>query len=388
MKSPLLLIAGAKGAVGTTIAAAIADMKVHGRNTIPWLTTTNWVPENTFLHLALAGWDPSDKTMMEALEHQEVLPPDRYRDQAVCLDQFDIRKPPAQNLSLEEKIRLLSEDIQEFMKSHPDNQPVLINLLPACEVTDLAQYRSLDEIFHHADTAHSPDLVYVITAIQCGVPVVNFTSNAVECPLLEQEAIKAGIPICGRDGKTGQTYLKVVIASALKARNLLVDGWYSLNILGNDDGKNLSDPQKAAGKLANKTEFLDTILGYRVGERYGRSTHKVVIDYYPPRGDCKEAWDVIDITGIFGLPMSLRMNMQLRDSILAAPMVVDLAVWMSALHAQGRSGLVPELAFYFKKAVGCNPPISFQDQADALRILEQLCREAIDNRNKTGEGRL
>jgi myo-inositol-1-phosphate synthase len=388
MKSPLLLIAGAKGAVGTTIAAAVDEIKCRPGNTIPWLTTAHWVPENTFSNLALAGWDPSDKTMIEALEHQEVLPPDRYQDNAKYLEKFDIRKPPAQHLALEEKICFLSAEIQEFMKSHPDNQPVLVNLLPASEVTNLGQYRSLDEIFHQDGTSHCPDLAYIIAAIQCGVPIVNFTSNAVECPILVQEAIKAGVPMCGRDGKTGQTYLKVVIASALKVRNLLVDGWYSLNILGNDDGKNLSNPQKASGKLANKTEFLDTILGYQVGERYGRSTHKVAIDYYPPRGDCKESWDVIDITGIFGMPMSLRLNMQLRDSILAAPMVIDLAVWMSALHAQGCSGLIPELAFYFKKTVGLHPPISFQDQTDALRSLEQFCRGTVEKENKTGEGRL
>lgn len=387
MKSPLLILAGAKGAVGTTVAAAVADMKDHRGNTIPWLTTAQWVPEKTFSHLALAGWDPSDKTMIQAMAHQEVLPPDRYQDNVKYLEKLAIRKPPAQHLPFDEKIRFLSADIQEFIKSYPDNQPVLVNLLPASEVINLGQYRSLDEIFRQADTTHFPDLAYVMAAIQCGVPIVNFTSNAVESPLIVQEAIKSGVPMCGRDGKTGQTYLKVVIASALKARNLLVDGWYSLNILGNDDGKNLSDPQKASGKLANKTEFLDTILGYRVGERYGRSTHQVAIDYYPPRGDCKEAWDVIDFTGIFGMPMSIRLNMQLRDSILAAPMVIDLAVWMSALQARGRSGLVPELAFYFKKAVGSNPPISFQDQIDALRRLEQFCRGVVENRNKTGEGR-
>ena len=218
---------------------------------------------------------------------------------------------------------------------------------------------------------------YVMAAMACGVPVVNFTSNAVECPLVVREAFQAGVPLCGRDGKTGQTYLKVVIASALKARNLLVDGWYSLNILGNEDGRNLSDPQKASGKLANKTDFLDVILGYPVGKGYGESTHKVTIDFYPPRGDSKESWDVIDMKGIFGMPMSIRVNMQLRDSILAAPMVIDLAVWMAALHAAGRTGFVPELAFYFKKAPLPESPVTFQEQIGAMQHMAHNLLETL-----------
>ena len=150
-----------------------------------------------------------------------------------------------------------------------------------------------------------------------------------------------------------------------------------MNILGNEDGKNLADPRRAAGKLANKTEVLEEILGYPVGGRYGASSHKVVIDYYPPRGDSKEAWDVIDFSGLFGLPMSLRLNLQARDSILAAPLVIDLARWMVFLQMAGRSGLVPELGFYFKKPLGPNPPLSFQDQLAQLGQLELFCREKI-----------
>ena len=119
-------------------------------------------------------------------------------------------------------------------------------------------------------------------------------------------------------------------------------------------------------KLANKTKLLDEILGYRVGENYGVPTHKVLIDYYPPRGDAKEAWDVIDFNGMFGLPMSIRLNFQCRDSILAAPLAIDMARWVAALTLAGRKGPVPELGFYFKKPVGDNPPITFQEQLLAL----------------------
>lgn len=165
----------------------------------------------------------------------------------------------------------------------------------------------------------------------------------------------------------------MVLASALKARCLHVDGWYSLNILGNADGKNLMDPERAAGKVANKTQLLDDILGYPVGKKYGEPCHKVHIDYYPPRGDAKEAWDVIDFQGMFGLPMSIRLNLQGRDSILAAPLILDLSRWMAVLKWVGRSGLIPELGFYFKKPLGKNPPVNFQDQVHGLRELEKEC---------------
>jgi myo-inositol-1-phosphate synthase len=156
-----------------------------------------------------------------------------------------------------------------------------------------------------------------------------------------------------------------------------VDGWYSLNILGNADGRNLMDPACARGKLANKTELLDEVLGYRVGEAYGESAHKVHIDYYPPRGDAKEAWDVIDIKGLFGLPMSIRVNLQGRDSILAAPMVLDLARWVILLQAAGRGGAIPELGFFFKKPEGERAGATFEDQLYQLNELEALCRRRL-----------
>ena len=137
------------------------------------------------------------------------------------------------------------------------------------------------------------------------------------------------------------------------------------------------DPKKAAGKLSHKTEILDDILGYSVGERYDVSSHKVQIDYYPPRGDAKEAWDVIDFLGVFGLPMSIRLNFQARDSVLATPMVLDLARWMVAVQMEGRSGPIPELGFYYKKPVGDNPPLTFQDQIAKLQQLELAVNEKV-----------
>jgi myo-inositol-1-phosphate synthase len=274
------------------------------------------------------------------------------------------------------QVEQLEDQIRRLCAQDPDARAVMVNLLPASKSIEGPEAATMAELLGSAELADLPDLIYTIAAIRCGIPVVNFTPNCIELPAVVAAAREQSIPLIGRDGKTGQTYLKVVLASAMKARHLEVDGWYSLNILGNADGANLMDPEKAAGKLANKTDLLTDILGYSPGEHYGSPTHKVRIDYYPPRGDAKEAWDVIDFKGIFGMPMSLRVNLVGRDSILAAPMVLDLARWAAALQLAGRGGLVPELAFFFKKPLGDNPPLTFQHQLMALDLLAEDCRLA------------
>ncbi len=374
--APLLLIAGAKGAVGSTVAAAAVALRKEPQAVIPSLTAAGSTSAADGLSkIRIAGWDVSPRTMVESLEYHGVLSREKFLPMEEDLKEIPILQAPPSVLSFRERVERLTRDVRELKRHHPGTRPVFVNLLPACELPDLKDCHSLDQLYAGAGPAVFPDLAYALAAILSGVPVVNFTPNPVELPLLVREAVKAGVPVSGRDGKTGQTYLKVVLASALRARNLRVDGWYSLNLLGNEDGRNLTDPRKAAGKLANKTEVLEDILGYSVGDRYGASSHKVAIEYYPPRGDAKEAWDVIDFTGLFGLPMSLRLNFQARDSILAAPLVIDLACWMVRLQAAGRSGLVPELGFYFKKPLGPNPPITFQDQLAQLDRLADFCRE-------------
>ncbi|MGD8702549.1 MAG: inositol-3-phosphate synthase, partial [Desulfosarcina sp.] len=314
----LLLVAGAKGAIGSTLAAAVAAMHQMPELILPGLTTAD---QFSFLgpcqDVAMTGWDPANDSLAEALARHGVLPQGLWRPHQSALMQMTVFEAPDPSQSLSDQISRLHADIQDSRKRFPHAQPVLINLLPAaCDISDPEGYASVDQLVTDADATVLPDLAYVLAAILDGIPVINFTPNTVELPAICQLAVEKGVPLAGRDGKTGQTFFKVVLASALKARGLYVDGWYSLNILGNADGLNLMDPDNASGKLNNKTHLLDDILGYRVGQRYGQPTHKVHIDYYPPRGDAKEAWDVVDITGIFGLPMSLRINLQGRDSIL------------------------------------------------------------------------
>jgi myo-inositol-1-phosphate synthase len=370
----LVLIAGAKGAVASTLAVAAQTLRKAPAAVLDSLTTAGrfrGLLQSEAVYTA--GWDVLAAPLSAAVAHHGVVPAEACDSFRTQLDQVPLCTPPPAGAPIEEQIGQLLVDIQTFRAAFPGARPVLVNLLPACESTGLADYPDPDDRSLTRAAAKCPDLAYGLAAIRAGLPVVNFTPNELEIPRVVAEAREHGVPICGRDGKTGQTYFKVVLASAFKARSLRVDGWYSLNILGNADGANLMDPCRAAGKYSNKTQLLDDILEYPVGAAYGVPTHKVHIDYYPPRGDAKEAWDVIDFKGLFGLPMSLRLNLQGRDSILAAPMALDLARWMAALQAAGRSGPVPELGFYFKKAVGDNPPVTFQDQLRALDGLARAC---------------
>jgi len=372
----LLMIAGVKGAVASTLALAVATLQKDPELVLPSLTTAG-----RFDHLppaqstVVTGWDMHGQPLSEAAACQRILPEDVCRLHSAQMDRLDVRKAPASSAGLREQVERIAADIDSFRANHPGCLPVLVNLLPAAPIQDLSHCSDIEDLYRSADPASLPDLAYAMAAVLSGVALVNFTPNEVEVPALVREAEARSVPVAGRDGKTGQTYLKVVLASALKARNLIVDGWYSLNILGNEDGRNLMAPERAAGKMANKTDLLDDILGYSVGERYGRSTHTVRIEYYPPRGDAKEAWDVVDFRGAFGLPMTLRLNLQGRDSILAAPLVLDLGRWMAAVQSAGIRGVVPELGFYFKKPVGPNPPVSFEEQLAALKILERRCME-------------
>lgn len=378
----LLLVAGAKGAVASTLAVALEAMQLDSASVLPSLTTGSMFGcLGPLTASRLAGWDTSDKSLSASIKRHGVIPDSIWQPHANFLDRTPILHAPAADADFRSMIEQLTRDIAEFRSRHPGARPVFINLLPAAPNVDLNSCHSLSQLCAKADASILPDLAYTLAAVFSGVPIVNFTPNVVEIPLVLEEAVKRGVPVAGRDGKTGQTYFKVVLASALKARSLRVDGWYSLNILGNDDGANLMDPARAAGKLSNKTDLLDEILEYTVGENYGAPTHKVHIDFYPPRGDAKEAWDSIDFKGLFGLPMSIRLNLLARDSILAAPLVLDLARWAAVLQMAGRCGPIPQLGFYFKKAVGDSPPLTFQDQVAGLLKLARECNHNVQKRN-------
>lgn len=383
-KGVLLLAAGVKGAIGSTVAAAVGMLQQNPEAVLPYLATSGkfrYLGHPGQMHIA--GWDIDPVPLPDALVSRGVLEKQSWEPCKYFLEKIDVKPAPEENLGVEDQVQQVKADMEAFRSRHPDLVPVFVDLLPAGDCHDLHGLSMLSDFYEKAGKA-PPDLVYAAAAVEAGIAVVNFTPNDIEIPAMLHEATASGVPVCGKDGKTGQTYFKVVLASALGARNLRVNGWYSLNILGNADGRNLMDSDHAACKLANKTGVLEEVLGYSPGmERCGESAHRVHIDYYPPRGDAKEAWDVIDFEGIFGMPMSMRVNLQGRDSVLAAPMVIDLARWMAALTLAQRAGPVPELAFYFKKPAGRGAPRGFEDQVAALAQLENMCDNSVMQKQET-----
>ena len=211
---------------------------------------------------------------------------------------------------------------------------------------------------NHADIA--PSMLYAWACIMEGVPYNNGAPNlAVDTPALIALAGRQGVPISGKDFKTGQTWLKTVIAPALKARMLGLAGWYSTNILGNRDGEVLDDPASFKTKEESKLSVLHNILQPETyPDLYKGFSHVVRINYYPPRGDNKEGWDNIDIVGWMGYPMQIKVNFLCRDSILAAPLVLDLALLSDFAHRAGMKGIQEWLSFYYKSpmaAAGLQP---------------------------------
>jgi len=280
----LLMVAGIKGAVASTLALAVSAMQREPHLVLPSLTTAGRFPHLPAVpSTVVTGWDIHRRSMTETVSCQQILPDAVCRDQSAAMERLEVRSAPEPEAILREQVKQLEADIEYFRSKFPGCLPVLVNLLPAAPIQDLTRCENIEDLYRIADPKLLPDIAYAMAAVLSGIALVNFTPNEIELPVLIREAETRGIPVAGRDGKTGQTYLKVVLASALKARSLTVDGWYSLNILGNEDGRNLMEPERAAGKVANKTDLLNDILGYPVGERYGRPTHTVKIDYYPPR---------------------------------------------------------------------------------------------------------
>ena len=213
-----------------------------------------------------------------------------------------------------------------------------------------ANLEAFEKAMRENDPAIAPSMVYAYAAISKGIPFANGAPNlTVDIPALTQFAQEKGVPICGKDFKTGQTLMKTILAPGLKSRMLGLSGWFSTNILGNRDGEVLDDPDSFKTKEESKLSVLDQILQPELyPDLYKDFTHKVRIHYYPPRGDNKEGWDNIDIYGWLGYPMQIKINFLCRDSILAAPIVLDLVMFLDLAQRCGMRGIQEWLSFYFK----------------------------------------
>jgi myo-inositol-1-phosphate synthase len=258
----------------------------------------------------------------------------------------------------------LRQDIRDFKTKHKLDRLVMV----WCASTEIfikpgpqhATVEQFEKAMDRNDDAISPAMLYAYAAIMEGVPYANGAPNlAVDTPALIQLATERGVPTAGKDFKTGQTWMKTVIAPGLKARMLGLAGWYSTNILGNRDGEVLDDPASFKTKEESKLSVLHTILQpEQYPDLYKDFSHVVRINYYPPRGDNKEGWDNIDIVGWMGYPMQIKVNFLCRDSILAAPIVLDLALFMDFAQRAGLKGIQEWLSFYFKSpmaAPGLSP---------------------------------
>jgi myo-inositol-1-phosphate synthase len=208
------------------------------------------------------------------------------------------------------------------------------------------------------DPAITPSMIYAYAAIKSRIPYANGAPNlSADIPALMDLAKELRVPICGKDFKTGQTLMKTIIAPGLKARLIGLNGWFSTNILGNRDGEVLDDPESFKTKEVSKLSVLEHILQPDLyPELYGNFYHKVRINYYPPRGDNKEGWDNLDIVGWLGYPMQIKIDFLCRDSILAAPIVLDLALFLDFAGRNNLMGIQEWLSFYFKSPM-CAPEL-------------------------------
>jgi myo-inositol-1-phosphate synthase len=248
----------------------------------------------------------------------------------------------------------LIEDIRRFKSANKLDRVVLV----WCGSTEIFMTESPAHqsvaAFEKALDANDPSIpssmIYAYAAIKEGLPYANAAPNlSADIPALLELAQKTGSPLAGKDLKTGQTLIKTIVAPGLKARLLGVAGWYSTNILGNRDGEVLDDPESFKTKEESKKSVLDYILQPSLyPDLYSDLHHVVRINYYPPRGDNKEGWDNIDLVGWLGYPMQLKINFLCRDSILAAPIVLDVALFLDLAKRVGYSGIQEWLSFYFK----------------------------------------
>lgn len=328
-----------------------------------------FVPLAALDQLVFGAWDPIPDNAHDAAvkcgvleRHQHIEPIAAFlmgiEPMPAVFDSYYVKrlhgtnvKKPGTKLQLAEAIR---KDIRDFKAANGCDRLVMI----WCASTEIFMDEGLAhqniEDFVAAleanDESIAPSMLYAYAALMEGVPFANGAPNlTVDIPALVSLANSRNLPICGKDFKTGQTLLKTVISPMLKARMLGVHGWYSTNILGNRDGEVLDEPESFKTKEESKLGVLEYILQPDLyPELYGDIYHKVRINYYPPRGDNKEGWDNVDIFGWLGYPMQIKIDFLCRDSILAAPLVLDLALFLDLAQRAGMKGIQEWLSFYFK----------------------------------------
>jgi myo-inositol-1-phosphate synthase len=335
-------------------------------NRVPMIR--DFVPLASLNDLVFGAWDIFEEDAYESALHAGVLERDLVNQlkgelQAVkpmkaVFDQHYVKrlngthvKQGANKMELAEQ---LMEDIKTFMRVNECDRAVMVwcastEIFMQC-ADELKDIESFERAMRENNSCVAPSMVYAYAALKSGLPFANGAPNlTVDVPALTKLAVEQGLPICGKDFKTGQTLMKTIIAPGLKSRLLGLHGWFSTNILGNRDGEVLDDPESFKTKEESKLSVLEYILQPDVYPAlYKDFSHIVRINYYPPRGDNKEGWDNIDIFGWLGYPMQIKIDFLCRDSILAAPIVLDLALLLDLAKRARMRGIQEWLSFYFK----------------------------------------
>ncbi|MGZ5437030.1 MAG: inositol-3-phosphate synthase [Pyrinomonadaceae bacterium] len=373
------------GAVSTTFIAGVEAIKKGLAEPIGSLTqmgairlgkrTDNRVPKiKDFLPLAslndlvFGAWDIFPDSAYEAALHAGVLEKDlvaklkkplqKIKPMKAVFDQSYVKRLSGTNVKTgKHKLQManqLIDEIAEFKRKNKCDRLVMI--WAASTEVFMKQHavhrtlKSFEQAMRENHKAIAPSMIYAYAALKSGIPFANGAPNlTVDIPALMDLANEKGAAVCGKDFKTGQTLMKTILAPGLKSRMLGLDGWYSTNILGNRDGEVLDDPDSFKTKEESKLSVLEYILQPDVyPELYKDFSHVVRINYYPPRGDNKEGWDNIDIFGWLGYKMQIKIDFLCRDSILAAPIVLDLALFLDLAQRTGMKGVQEWLSFYFK----------------------------------------
>lgn len=328
----------------------------------------DFVPLASLDDLVFGGWDVYSDNVYEAAMKAKVLEPqmlfavkeelERIQPMKAVFDPNYIANLHGEHVKpIQEKTRLVKaimDDIENFIDANDCTRAVMIwcgSTERYMEVSDVhLSIEKFEEGLTNNDPAISPSMLYAYAALKLGIPFMNGAPNLTcDIPALEQLAKMNGAPIGGKDFKTGQTLMKTILAPGLAARALGIKGWFSSNILGNRDGYVLDHPDNFKTKEVSKLSVLEEILQPDQNpELYGDLYHKVRINYYPPHGDNKESWDNIDIFGWLGYAMQIKINFLCRDSILAAPIVLDLALFSDLAKRANLSGIQEWLSFYFK----------------------------------------
>jgi myo-inositol-1-phosphate synthase len=328
----------------------------------------DFVPLASLGDVVFGGWDIFEDNAYEAAKTAGVLEPalldqvrpelEQIRPMSAVFDRRYVKRLDGPNVKKGANKREMADQLRDDMRRFKEEHGLERLVMVWCGSTEVyltetpvhASVAAFEKGLEESDPAIPSSMIYAYAAIKEGIPYANAAPNlSADVPALLELAARTGSPVAGKDLKTGQTWIKTVVAPGIKARLLGVEGWYSTNILGNRDGEVLDDPESFKTKEESKKSVLDYILQPNLyPDLYEKLCHVVRINYYPPRGDNKEGWDNIDLFGWLGYPMQLKINFLCRDSILAAPIVLDVALFLDLAKRTGMGGIQEWLSFYFK----------------------------------------